>query len=205
MRRPALAALIVVVGLLLVADFIVVNDSLAELAELAIQAAVLVAAGVALAGVASLALRRGTDVWRRRGDPVGALLVLGGMTAVLVAGLRPGTAGAADPAVGWLMAALMVPIGATLFGLLFVSTLGASRRALAGRRPAAVVIVGAALVTVLLLLPLGGTVGGWLAAASGWALAVPIGAVFRGFLIGIALVTAVVAARTLLGVGPADE
>jgi len=204
-RRPIHAALILVVGLLLLADFLVVNRSLGQLAELAIQAAVLVAAGVALAGVASLALRRGGDVWRRRGDPVGALLVLAGMAAVLGAGLRPGAAGAADPAVAWIIAALLVPIGASLFGLLFVSTLAAGRRSAAGRRPEAVIVVAAALVTLLLLLPLGGSVGAWLADASSWSLAVPIGAVFRGFLIGIALLTATVAARTLLGMGSADE
>lgn len=205
MRRPIHAALILVVGLLLLADFLVVNRSLGQLSELAIQAAVLVAAGVALAGVASLALRRGGDVWRRRGDPVGALLVLAGMAAVLGAGLRPGAAGAADPAVAWIIAALLVPIGASLFGLLFVSTLAAGRRSVAGRRPEAVIVVAAALLTLVLLLPLGGSVGAWLADASSWSLAVPIGAVFRGFLIGIALLTATVAARTLLGMGSADE
>lgn len=205
MRRPFVAALTVVVGLLLLVDFLVVNDSLAELADLVIRAAILVAAGVTLAGVGSLALRRGGDLWRRRGDPVGALLVLAGMAAVLVAGLRPGAGGASDPAVGWIVAALLVPIGATLFGLLFVSTLTASRRAIAGRRPDAMVLVGVASVTLLLLLPLGGTVGAWLADASSWAIGVPIGAVFRGFLIGVALLAAVVAARTLLGIGPADE
>jgi hypothetical protein len=204
-RRPIHAALILVVGLLLLADFLVVNRSLGQLSELAIQAAVLVAAGVALAGVASLALRRGGDVWRRRGDPVGALLVLAGMAAVLGAGLRPGAAGAADPAVAWIIAALLVPIGASLFGLLFVSTLAAGRRSVAGRRPEAVIVVAAALLTLVLLLPLGGSVGAWLADASSWSLAVPIGAVFRGFLIGIALLTATVAARTLLGMGSADE
>jgi hypothetical protein len=204
-RRPILAALVVVVGLLLLADFLVVNEGLAELADVAIRAAILVAAGAALAGAASLALRRGGDVWRRRGDPVGALLVLVGIAAVLVAGLRPGATGASDPAVGWIVAALLIPVGATLFGLLFVSTLGASRRALAARSPDAVVIVGAALVTVVLLLPLGGSVGAWLADAASWTLAVPIGAVFRGILIGIAVLAAVVAARTLLGIGSVDD
>jgi hypothetical protein len=204
-RRPILAALIIVVGLLLLADFLVVNEGLAEIAALAISAAILVAAGAALAGAASLALRRGGDLWRRRGDPVGALLVLLGIGTVLVAGFRPAATGAADPVVGWIVAALVLPIGATLFGLLFVSTLGASRRSLAARSPEAVVIVGVALVTVVLLLPFGGTVGAWLADAASWTLAVPIGAVFRGILIGIAVMAAVVAARTLLGIGTADE
>lgn len=205
MRRPILTALIAVVGLLLLTDYLVVNASLAELADLLISAAILVAAGAALAGVASLALRRGGDLWRRRGDPVGAVLVLGGMAAVLVAGLRPGAAGAGDPAVGWLLAALVIPIGASLFGLLFVSTLAASRRSLATRSRDGTVLVAAAIVVLVLLLPLGGTVGSRLSEAAGWSLAFPLGAVFRGLLLGIAVVAAVVAARTLLGVGPADD
>lgn len=204
MTRPAIAGLVLVVGLLLLADFLVVNEALGDVAAAIVAAVILVAAGASLAAAAALAIRRGGDLWRRRGDPVGAGLVLGGMAAVLVAGLRPGAAGAADPAVGWLVAALLVPLGATLFGLLFVSSLGAIRRALVSRAPEAVVTVAAAALAVLLLLPLGGEAGAWLASASGWALAVPIGAALRGLLIGVAILAAVAAARTLFGIGGDD-
>ena len=205
MRRPTIPALVVVVGILLLADLLVVNDSLGQLAGVAIDAAILIAAGAALAGVAALAVRRAGDLWRRRGDPVAALLVLGGMAAILVAGLRPGSSGTSDPAVGWLVGALLVPIGATLFGLLFVTTLAAARRTLALHGREALVMVGAALVVLVLLLPIGGAPGARLADAAGWALAVPIGAVFRGVLIGVAILAAVFAARTMLGIGSADE
>ncbi len=205
MKRATIPALVVVVGVLVLADLLLVNDSLSELAGVAIDAAILVAAGAALAAVASLAVRRARDLWRRRGDPIGAALVLAGMAAMLIAGLRPGAAGATDPAVGWLVAALLIPIGATLFGLLFVTTLAASRRSLASRSREATVLVGAALVVLLMLLPIGGVVGERLSDAAGWALAVPIGAVFRGMLIGVAILAAVFAARTLLGVGATDE
>jgi hypothetical protein len=205
-RRSALTALVVVVGVLLLVDLLVVNASLGELAMLIVDAAILVAAGAALAGVGALAIRRGGDVWRRRGDPVGAVLVLLGMAAMLVAGLRPDGGGAADPAVQWLLVALLIPIGSTLFGLLFVTTLAAARRSLTGPRSReAIVLVGAAIVAVLLLLPMGGAAGDALSDAAGWSLAVPIGAVFRGLLIGIAVLAAVFAARTLLGIGSADE
>jgi hypothetical protein len=204
-KRATIPALVVVVGVLVLADLLLVNDSLSELAGVAIDAAILVAAGAALAAVASLAVRRARDLWRRRGDPIGAALVLAGMAAMLFAGLRPGAAGATDPAVGWLVAALLIPIGATLFGLLFVTTLAASRRSLASRSREATVLVGAALVVLLMLLPIGGVVGERLSDAAGWALAVPIGAVFRGMLIGVAILAAVFAARTLLGVGATDE
>jgi hypothetical protein len=127
------------------------------------------------------------------------------MGAILVAGLRPGADGAADPAVGWLVAALMIPIAATLFGLLFVTTLAAAARSarLGGRE--AIVLVSSALVVLVLLLPLGGPIGEASAGAAEWTLDLPVGAVLRGVLIGVAILAGVFAARTLLGIGPADE
>ena len=205
MRRPTIPALVIAVGVLLLADMLVVNESLGDLAGLVVDLAILVAAGAALAGVLSLAARRANDVWRRRGDPIGAGLVLAGMGAVLLAGLRPGAEGASDPAVGWLVGALMVPIGATLFGLLFVTTLAAGRRSLTTGGRDDLVLVGAAVVVLVLLLPIAGPVGDALARAADWALEVPIGAVFRGILIGVGVLVAVFAARTLLGIGSADE
>lgn len=207
MRRPTIAALVVVVGVLLLADYLVVNESLGDLAMLAINAAILVAAGAALAAVIALVWRRGLDLWRRRGDPVGAALVVVGVVVMLVAGLRPGSAGVSDPALAWLVAALLVPLGATLFALLFVTTLAAARRSLDGRAGGrdASLLVGMAILILVLLLPIGGPAGAWMSEAAAWALAVPIGAVFRGLLIGIAIAAALFAARTLLGIGATDE
>ena len=205
MRRPTIPALVIAVGVLVLADFLVVNRALGDVAGLVIDAAIVVAAGAALAGVGALALRRAGDLWRRRGEPIGAALVLVGMTAVLVAGLRPGAGGASDPAVGWLVSALMLPIGATLFGLLFVTTLSAARRSVDAGSREALVLVGSAVILLILLVPIGGTLGDALAAAADWALEVPIGAVFRGILIGVAVLVAVFGARTLLGIGSTDE
>ena len=205
MRRPTIPALVIAVGVLVLADFLVVNRALGDVAGLVIDAAIVVAAGAALAGVGALALRRAGDLWRRRGEPIGAALVLVGMAAVLVAGLRPSAGGASDPAVGWLVSALMLPIGATLFGLLFVTTLSAARRSVDAGNREALVLVGSAVVLLILLVPIGGTLGDALAAAADWALEVPIGAVFRGILIGVAVLVAVFGARTLLGIGSTDE
>ncbi len=205
MRRPVIAALVIVVGVLLLADFLVVNDSLGEIARLLVDAVILVAAGASLAGVAALAWRRGGDLWRRRGDPVGAIMVLAGIGAMLVAGLRPGSEGAADPAVTWLIGALLVPIAATLFGLLFVTTLASARDSLASGQRDALLLVATAMLTLVLLLPFGGPIGTWLGDASAWLLAVPVGAVFRGLLLGVAIMAAVFAARTLLGIGATDD
>jgi hypothetical protein len=204
-RRPTIPALVIVVGVLVLADLLVVNDSLGELAGLVVDAAIFVAAGAALAAVASLAMRRSGELWRRRGDPVGAVLVLAGMAAVLIAGLRPGADGASDPAVQWVVSALLVPLAATLFGLLFVTTLAAARRSLEIGSREATLLVAAALVVLVLLLPVSGAAGAWLAGAAQWLLEVPIGAVFRGVLLGVAILASVFAARTLLGIGAADD
>jgi hypothetical protein len=204
-RRPTLTAAVVVIGVLLLADLLVVNDALGSVAGVIVEAAILVAAGAALAAAASLGVRRVGDLWRRRGDPIGAMLVLVGLVAMLGLGLRPGGSGASDPAVGWLVAALLIPIGATLFGVLFVTTIAAARRSLSARSPAALVLVASAVVTLILLLPISGAAGAWLARAADGTLAMPIGPVFRGLLIGVGLLTAVFAARTLLGIGSADD
>jgi hypothetical protein len=204
-RRPTITALVVIIGLLLLADMLVVNAALRQVAGVAVDAAILVAAGAALAGVGALGARRLNDLWRRRGDPVGAVMVVVGMVAMLIAGLRPGSTGTTDPAVQWLLAALLIPIGATLFGLLFITTLGAARRSVATGSREGTVLVAGALVTSVLLVPLGGPVGDWLADAGTWSLAFPIGSVLRGLLIGIALLTAVYAARVVLGIRGADD
>ena len=205
MRRPTITALVVIVGLLLLADLLVANTALTQLAGIVVDAAILVAAGAALAAVAALGARRVADLWRRRGDPVGAALVVAGMATMLLVGLRPGSSGTGDAAVQWLLAALLIPIGASLFAVLFVTTLGAARRSLASGSREGTLLVAVAFVTTVLLVPLTGAAGAWLAGLAGWSLAVPIGAVFRGLLIGISLLTAVYAARTLLGMGAADE
>jgi hypothetical protein len=66
-------------------------------------------------------------------------------------------------------------------------------------------MLAAAAVAVVLLLPIGGATGSWLASLAGWAMEVPLGAVFRGLLIGVAIVTAVHAARVILSVDGADD
>ena len=108
-RRPTIPALVIAVGVLLLADFLVVNDSLGDLAGVAVDAAIFVAAGAALAGsprspcggrttcgaaAATRSVRRSSSpAWPRCSSPA----------------CDPGAGGASDPAVGWLVAALMLP------------------------------------------------------------------------------------------------
>jgi len=199
------ATIVVLVGLLLIVNFVVINPLLAGAAREVLRLVVVVAAAAALAGVLALVLRHGTDVWRGRGDRLGSAVLLIGLGAMLAAGFYPGSAGAADPAVRWLVAALLAPIVAALFALLFLSTLLAMHRGSTLRSRQVTVMLVAAAAVLVVLLPLGGSIGQGLASAAGWALAVPIGGVFRGLLIGVAIATAIHAARILLAVDGADD
>jgi hypothetical protein len=204
-RRSLPAATVVVVGLLLLLDYVVINPTLAVVTDLVLELIVLLAAGAALAGGAALVLRHWTDLVERRGDPLGSLVLLAGFAVMLLAGLYPGSSGSADPAVRWLVAALLAPLIASLFALLFFFLLAAARRGMELRSRESALMLSSAALVIVLLLPIGGAPGDWLAAAAGWTLAVPIGGVFRGLLIGVAIVTAVHATRVLLAVHGADE
>jgi hypothetical protein len=205
MRRSLPTLLVVVVGLLLLVDFVLINPTVAGLASGVLELIVLLAAAAALAGAATLVLRHWTDLTERSRDPLGSGVLLAGFAVMLLAGFYPGSTGASDPAVRWLVAALLAPLLAALFAMLFVFLLTAARKGLTLRTRQTAVMLAAAMVVIVLLLPIGGTVGDSLAALSGWAIAVPIGAVFRGLLIGVAVLTAVHAARILLTVDGADD
>lgn len=205
MRRTLPTVLIVVVGLLLLADFVIINPSLAAVAGVLIEYLVLLSAAAAVAGGLSLVARHAGDLLHRRGERSSSLLVLVGMALILVAGFYPGSRGADDGAVRWLVGALLAPLVAALFALLFIFLLMAARRGLALRMRETTVMLAAASLVVVLLLPLGGVLGSWLATAGSWVLAVPIGSVFRGLLMGVAIATAITAARLLLAVDGASD
>lgn len=205
MRRSLPAALVVLVGLILLLDFVLINPSVTGLADGLLELIVLLAAAAAIAGAVALVLRHWTDLVERRRDPMASLVLLTGFGVMLLAGLYPGSGGAGGPAVRWLVAALLAPLVASLFGMLFVFLLMATRRGLVLRPRQTGVMLIAAIAAIGLLLPIGGGAGAWLASAAGWAIEVPIGGVFRGLLIGVAIVTAVHAARVLLAVDGADD
>jgi len=205
MRRSIVTGIALVTGLVVMLDLLVVNPSLGDAAGALNELLVLLAAAAAVGGGASLVTHHARDLRAGSGDPIGSIMLLGGMAAILLAGLRPGSSGSSDPVVLWLVAALLAPIAASLFALLFIFLLGALRRGFAFRARETGVMAGAAGIVMVLLLPLGGPVGDWLAASAGWVRDVPLGGVFRGLLIGIGIMVAVTAARSLLTLDRDDE
>jgi hypothetical protein len=205
MRRSLPAAATVLAGLIVLLDLLVVNPSLGGAATALQELLILLAAAAAVGGSATLATRHIRELADASGDRIGSIVLLAGMGAVLLAGLRPGSAGAADPVVLWLVAALLVPLISAMFAMLFVFLLTAARRGLATQGRETAVMLAAAAIAVALLLPIGGAAGDWLAAASDWVRSVPLAGVFRGLLIGVAILAAVTGTRILLGVDRGNQ
>jgi len=204
-RRSILTGIVLVTGLVVLLDFMVVNPSLDDAAAAVNELLVLLAAAAAVGGGATLVAFHARNLAAGDGDSSGSIVLLVGMAAVLVAGLRPGSSGSSDPAVLWLVAALLAPIAASVFALLFIFLLGAFRRGFALRVRETSLMAGAATLVIVLLLPIGGQAGDWLASGAGWVRDVPLAGVFRGLLIGIGILVAVSAARSLLALDGDDE
>ena len=205
MRRSIVTGMALVSGLLVLLDLLVVNPALGEAAGGLNELLILLAAAAAVGGGATLALHHLRDLASGGSERSGSIVLLVGMAAVVVAGLRPGSTGSSDPVVLWLVAALLTPIAASLMALVFILLLGAFRRGFAIRGRETAVMAGAAAIVILLLLPVGGEAGDWLAAAGGWVRAVPLAGVFRGLLIGVAIMVALSAARFLLVLDRDDD
>lgn len=205
MRRSLVTAAALVSGLVILLDLLVVNPSLGEAAGALNELLVLLVAAAAVGGGATLVAHHLRALASGGDDPIGSIVLLVGMAAIVLAGLRPGSSGSSDPVVLWLVAALLAPIAASLFALLFLFLLRAVRRGFALRFRETAVMAAAAAVVIVLLLPIGGQAGEWLTATAGWVRAVPLGGVFRGLLIGIGVMVAIGAARSLLTLDRDDE
>jgi hypothetical protein len=205
MRRTILTGVVLVTGLLVLLDLMIVNPSLHGAAGAVNELLVLLAAAAAVGGGATLIAHHVRNLAAADGDSAASIALLLGMAVMLVAGLRPGSSGSSDLAVLWLVAALLAPIAASVFALLFIFLLAAFRRGFALRVRETSLMAGAAAVVIVLLLPVGGQAGDWLAAGGGWVRDVPLGGVFRGLLIGIGILVAVSAARSLMGLDADDE
>ena len=198
MRRSIAAALTALAGLVVLVDLAIANPALSGLAGWLNQLLVLLAAGAGVAGALMLVVRHVGRLARRE-DQLGSVAVLLGIGLVLLPGLAPGSTGADAPAVRWVVAALLAPLIAALLALLFPLLLVAAARGLRIRPSETALILTAAAAVLILLLPIGGPVGSWLNTTAAWVRDVPIAAVFRGLLLGVAATGALTAARILLG------
>jgi hypothetical protein len=205
MRRSIISGIVLVTGLLVLLDLMIVNPSLHDAAGAINELLVLLAAAAAVGGGATLVAHHARNLAAGDEDSTASIVLLLGMAAILVAGLRPGSSGSSDPAVLWLVAALLAPIAASVFALLFIFLLAAFRRGFAVRVRETTLMAGAAALVIVLLLPVGGQAGEWLAAGAGWVRDVPLAGVFRGLLIGIGILVAVSAARSLMALDGDDE
>ncbi len=198
MRHGFVPALTVATGVAVLIDYAIANPTLDTVGTYLLRYIVALAAAAGVAGGVEVAAAQVERLRQRRADPLAPIVTLIGIVIVLAVGFYPGSSGASDPVMRWVVGALIAPLVASLFSLLFFFALSAITRGLRLRTRETFVIAAAAAVMVVLLLPLGGGLGSALAGTAAWAIDVPVGAVFRGLLIGVAIATAVAAGRALL-------
>jgi hypothetical protein len=152
-----------------------------------------------LLGVVNVVVMHLRRIQTGQRDWVLSLVLLGGLVAVLVAGLA-NPLGPASPVSQWSFTSVIAPGQAALFSLLVFFMAVAAYRYLRIGRPGGTWMLAGALLIWLVQIPLDSfAFPADLAAMTGWFVAGPIMAAVRGLLLGSGIALLVVGVRLLLG------
>ena len=190
-------AIAIVAGLVVLVDFFVAPGAPIGFA-LVDTVTIVVAFGLVL-GLINLAL---THAQRIRQGGVKALnsgVLLVSMTAVVVAGVLPGSAGPNDLTVRWLFNYVYTPVSAALFALLAFYVVSAAFRTLRVRGIESGLLTAGALLVLVASAPV--TLPGLseIAGIQQWFMEYPVVAGMRGVALGIAIGTVGTSFRVLTG------
>jgi hypothetical protein len=198
-KRAVPAALAALAGIVVLAGFFSDNAYLGAASATLTDWVTILAALALVLGLWNLLQTHARKAARRESGWGSSLVLLGGMLAVLLLGLRPGSQGPSDAAVSWVFSYVYVPLNATIFSLLAFFVATAAYRTLRVRswESAALLIVG----TVVLLgqVPLGFQLWPQLPLLKAWLLQVLGAGGLRGIALGVALGTVATGLRLLLG------
>ena len=182
-------------GLLVLADFFLVDPVIDALGAVLIEGVLILAAFALLLGVLNLlgvhARMNGTPRSRRY-----SVILLVALLATFVIGiLRP-----ASDELAWIFDYLYFPLQATMGALLAFFVVSAAYRAFKLRSVSALILLVTSLVVLITQLPFSAAISPLLPAAREWIFAIPVTAGVRGILLGVALGTIATALRVLLAV-----
>jgi hypothetical protein len=197
-RTALLACAVIPAALAFGAFFVDVPELAAANAALSQWVSFLLAAALLL-GLWNIVRHHGLRVARwGEGWPY-SLILLTAMSAVLVAGLAPGSAGLAEPSVDWAFRYVLSPLNATVFSLLAFFVASAAYRAFRLRNRESAVMLAAGIVVLLGQVPVGFQIWKDLPYLKDWLLQVPAVGALRGIALGVALGTIAAGLRVFLG------
>lgn len=182
-------------GLLVLADFFLVNPVIDALGAALIEGVLILAAFALLLGVVNLLGVHARMNGDHRARRYSALLLIALVGTLLIGLLRPASA-----ELTWVFDYLYFPLQATMGALLAFFVVSAAYRAFKLRSVPAIILLVTSLVVLITQLPFSAALSPLLPAAREWIFAIPVTAGVRGILLGVALGTTATALRVLLAV-----
>jgi hypothetical protein len=200
-RKTLPTAILIGVGLVVLADLFVANPLIDAAAAFLINIALVVAAFALVLGLINVAQVSVRKVWDRQAGWPYAYVLLLSMLAVLVLGLAdPQGRGPVQPAVAWFFEYVQLPVQATLGALLIFMLATAAYRALRLRDAESTVLVLVVLVVLLGQVAWGLGLLDVLPTLKERLVQVVSVAGVRGILLGVALGSVLAGLRLLLGI-----
>lgn len=182
-------------GLLVLADFFLLDPVIDALGAALIEGVLILAAFALLLGVLNLLGVHARMNGAPRSRRYSAILLVALVATFVIGLLRP-----ASEELAWIFDYLYFPLQATMGALLAFFIVSAAYRAFKLRSVPALILLVTSLVVLTTQLPFSAALSPLLPAVREWIFAIPVTAGVRGILLGVALGTTATALRVLLAV-----
>jgi len=182
-------------GLLILADFFLVDPILDALGAILTEGVLILAAFALLLGVVNLLGVHTRMNGSGRGRPYSAILLVALVGTFVIGVLRP-----ASEELTWIFDYLYFPLQATMGALLAFFVVSAAYRAFKLRSVSAIILLVSSVIVLITQLPFSAALSPVLPAVREWIYAIPVTAGVRGILLGVALGTIATTLRVLLAV-----
>lgn len=193
-KRSVATAIAISVGLFVLLDFFVKNETIGKLKFVFVEWAIIVAAFALILGFLNVLIVHLNKILRfRQGWFYSIFLVLTMMIVLLLGLIEEGPQGSLT---NQIFQYVLFPLQATIFSLLAFFIASAAYRTFRLRSWESALLVITGVIVLLGQIPLWGA----LTTLKGWILEVPVMASARGILLGVALGTVATGLRVLLGI-----
>ena len=201
MKRTLPTLTAIILGFIVLADFVIPNPQLNTLGAILAEGALILSAFALLLGLLNLLRVHTSHIihahaeGEKQNRSLSIVLVLALVVTAAIGILMP--ASSADK---WLFEYVYYPLQSTMAALLAFFVTSAAYRAFRMKNADAVILALVSLFLLLAQLPFSKAISPYLPIARDWIMAVPVTAAMRGLVVGIALGTMATALRVLVAV-----
>ena len=201
MKRTLPTLIAIILGFIVLADFLIPNPQLDEIGAILAEGALILAGFALLLGLLNLLRVHATFVvasresGSRQNRSLSVILIIALIVTAAIGVLSP-----ASGANRWIFEYVYYPLQSTMAALLAFFVTSAAYRAFRLKNADAVILAVVSLFLLLAQLPFSRAISPYLPIIRDWIMAVPVTAAMRGLVLGIALGTMATALRVLVAV-----